>query len=79
MNCRTFCTALLREARKDLNEYPGFKELLKGMYVDRSSMFSGKRYFWVKRSNGATIWEGYSCCVYHARYMAINKIIDVSR
>ncbi len=77
MNCQTFCTGLLREARQDLNKYPGFKQLLKGMYVDRSSMFGNERYFWVKRENGVTIWEGSTCCVYHARYEAILKIIEV--
>lgn len=78
MNCQTFCTSLLREARNDLNKYPGFKQLLKGMYVDRTSASWGDgRHFWVKRSNGVTIWEGASCCVWHARYEAILKIIEV--
>ena len=79
MNCRTFCTSLLRGARDDLNRFfPHLKSQFKGMYVDRSIWGSAK-YFWVKKSNGKSIWEGSACCVYHARYLAITKITDQAR
>ena len=73
MNCRDFCTLLLREARKDLNKFADKKKELKGMYCETASQLaSTDRYFWVKDKSGCVIWEGTSCCAYYARFQAIN-------
>ncbi len=79
MDCKTFCTALLREARKDAQTILGTRGLagwVKGWYTESSRVCANKKWFWVKDRTGGVMWEGTSCCSYHAKYRALNKIMD---
>ena len=68
--CKTFCTRFLNETRKCLKNRPELLAMVKGWYVDRSGSL-GDRWFWVRDRHRKIIWQGSTCCVYHAKAKAL--------
>jgi hypothetical protein len=76
MSCNDTCRPMLTSMRRVLRgEKIDIDAKARGMYVDGPSGFKS-RYYWVRNSQGAVIWEGSACCKWAARYYGLLRLAD---
>lgn len=69
MSDHDFCRSLLRDNRNSFHD----KGRLKGMYVDITRT-TANPYAWVRDAKGNVLWQGSTCCKWHAKSLAIDSM-----